>query len=144
MKLCFPVAQDQGLESTLFGHFASAPMFLLVDTVTNEFASVANCDELAPEAGCDPFKALINKNVHGVVVGGLGDNFLQLLNMMGLLVFQARSASIKESIELFRQGALEVVEMQNSADAGRCGDDEGSNDCDHSHDHEDEEDHGLC
>jgi predicted Fe-Mo cluster-binding NifX family protein len=140
MKLCFPVAQDQGLESTLYGHFASAPMFMVVDTDTNEFKSIANCDELAPEAGCDPFKALVGKSVDGVVVGGVGDGFLELLNMMGLRVFQAQSASIKESVELFRQDALELVKMMDSANAGRCGDDEeSSHGCGDSHSHDEDD-----
>lgn len=144
MKLCFPVVQDQGLESTLFGHFASALLFLLVDTDTDECVSIANCDELAPEAGCDPFKALVNKNVDGVVVGGLGDGFLEMLNMMGLRVFEAQSLSVKENIELFRQDALGIVEMQNSAEAGRCDDDEESDGCSHSHNHDGDDTHCDC
>jgi predicted Fe-Mo cluster-binding NifX family protein len=144
MKLCFPVAQDQGLESILYGHFASAPMFMVVDTDTNEFKSIANCDELAPEAGCDPFKALVSKSIDGVVVGGVGDGFLQMLNMMGLRVFQAQSASIKESIELFRQDALELVEMLNSAEAGRCEDDSDGHGCSHSHSHDCDETQCNC
>ena len=32
MKICFPVTADEGLESAVYSHFGSAPLFLLVDT----------------------------------------------------------------------------------------------------------------
>lgn len=32
MKLCFPTTHNQGMESQVFEHFGSAPMFLLVDS----------------------------------------------------------------------------------------------------------------
>lgn len=139
MKLCFPVVKNEGLDSTLYGHFASAPLFILIDTETGETESVSNCNELNPEAGCDPFKALVNKNVGGVIVAGLGDGFLEMLNMMGACVYQAKSASVKESMELFRQDALEVLEIQNSAEAGLCDGVADGGGCDHSHDDEDGE-----
>lgn len=139
MKLCFPVVKNEGLDSTLYGHFASAPLFILIDTDTGESVSVPNCNKLDPEAGCDPFKALVNKKIDGVIVAGLGDGFLEMLNMMGARVYQAQSASVKESVELCCQDALEMLEMQNSAEAGLCDGVEESGGCDHSHDDEDGE-----
>lgn len=138
MKLCFPVLRDQGLESILYGHFASAPMFLVIDTDTGESLDIPNCDETAPEAGCNPFKALINKNLDAVIVGGIGDGFLEMVNMMGYSVFQAQSVSVKDCVEHFCQNALDVVEKQNSADEGKCGEDDTGAGCGHSHSHEDE------
>jgi predicted Fe-Mo cluster-binding NifX family protein len=138
MRLCFPVLENQGFESTIYGHFASAPIFVVIDTDTGESVTIPNSDELAPEAGCNPFKALINKHLDAVVVGGIGDGLLQMVNMMGITVFQAQSASIKESVELFCQNALDVVEMQNSADEGKCGGDDDNDGCNHSHSHDDE------
>jgi hypothetical protein len=31
MKICFPVAEDRGINSIIYGHFNSAPFFLIVD-----------------------------------------------------------------------------------------------------------------
>ncbi len=31
MKICFPVEQHEGLESQVYGHFGSAPSFVVVD-----------------------------------------------------------------------------------------------------------------
>ncbi|RME41495.1 MAG: diguanylate cyclase, partial [Deltaproteobacteria bacterium] len=36
MKVCFPVNNDQGLESEVYGHFGSAPAFVVVDTESHE------------------------------------------------------------------------------------------------------------
>ncbi len=132
MKVCFPVIEDEGMESRIYGHFASAPHFLLVDTETEATSAVPNQDRSAPEAGCNPFKALAGSELDGVVVGGIGDNLLELLNMMGFMVYEAQSESVRENAELFGRQELPEVKKQCSAEAGRCGD--GSGGCDHSHD----------
>jgi predicted Fe-Mo cluster-binding NifX family protein len=135
MKLCFPIATDAGLESSLFGHFGSTPMFLLVDTESGDASTLANCDELAPDAGCNPFKALVNRQLDGAVVDGIGDGFLTMLNMCGMKVYQAQSASVKENVELFKQNALGELEVQNSELEGKCadGNEGGAHRCSHSH-----------
>ena len=35
MKICFPVQNDNGIESTVYNHFGSAPVFVVFDTDTN-------------------------------------------------------------------------------------------------------------
>ena len=32
MKVCFPVQKDEGIESQVYNHFGSAPVFIVVDT----------------------------------------------------------------------------------------------------------------
>ena len=32
MKICFPVEKDEGIESQVYNHFGSAPVFIMVDT----------------------------------------------------------------------------------------------------------------
>lgn len=39
MKICFPVQQDKGMESAVYHHFGSAPLFVVVDTDTNNISS---------------------------------------------------------------------------------------------------------
>ena len=134
MKVCFPVIENEGLSSRIYGHFASAPQFVLVDTETEETSAIPNHDKSAPEAGCNPFKALSGSQLDGVVVGGVGDNLLELLNMIGFRVYEAQSESVRENVELFVKQELPEVKKQGSAEAGRCGGEDGSNGCDHSHD----------
>lgn len=136
MKVCFPVIADQGLQSTMYGHFASAPLFLEVDTDTGQASAIPNCDKFNPDAGCDPFKALAGRQLDGVVVGGLGDNLLDMLNMMGFRVYEAQTDSVEENVELFGRQALPELEKLNSVEAGRCDGVSGEHSCTHSHDDE--------
>lgn len=36
MKICFPVSKVNGMESEVYGHFGSAPSFVVIDTEFNE------------------------------------------------------------------------------------------------------------
>lgn len=133
MKVCFPVLADQGLQSTIYGHFASAPVFLEVDTDSGETAAIANCDKQNPEAGCNPFRALTGRQFDGVIVGGVGDNLLELLNMMGFRVYEAQTACVEENLVLFGKQELPELQKQNSVEAGRCAG-VGDHSCNHDHD----------
>ncbi len=136
MKICFPTVTNQGIDGTVFGHFGSAPHFVIVDTETEEAEFVDNCDSLAPHAGCNPFMALFNRQLDGVIVGGLGDGMLEMLNMGGYRVYQAESESIRENVELFKQNSLCELQMQLSAEAGLCSGADAEHGCNHSgHDH---------
>jgi len=134
MKVCFPVINDAGLQSPMYGHFTSAPFFLEVDTDTGESTVIANCDTSAPGAGCNPFKALANRQLDGIIVVGVGDGGLDMLNMMGYRVFEAQTMSIKKNIDLFLKQELPESRKMNSVEAGRCGDTNGAIGCNHSHD----------
>lgn len=137
MKVGFPVAQDAGLESAIFGHFASAPLFITIDTDTEDMSQFANGDPLAPDAGCNALKAVCSRSLDAMVVDGIGDGYLRILNSCGIEVFQAESASLRENYALLKDQQLAKVEMLNSAEAGRCNDgEETSPGCDHSHDEE--------
>jgi len=134
MRVCFPVIKDEGMASTIYGHFASAPQFMLVDTETEETSAIPNHDASAPEAGCNPFRALAGSQLDGVIVGGVGDNLLELLNMMGLRVYEAQSESVRENVELFGNRELPELKKQGSVEAGRCDGGEDGHQCSHSHD----------
>lgn len=44
MKIVFPTQVDQGLDSAVFGHFGSAPCFVLVDDTTGAIESISNVE----------------------------------------------------------------------------------------------------
>lgn len=139
MKICFPALKNLGVSSTIYGHFASAPLFLEVDTDTDSVSEIPNCDKSDPDAGCNPFKALAGRQFDGVVVGGVGDGSLQMLNFLGFRVFQAQSESLQDNLELFARKALTEVVMQDSAEEGRCAGADDDHQCSHTHD-----DHQSC
>ena len=139
MNLCFPVLTDEGLASTIYGHFSSAPYFLVVDTTTKTTSAIANCDPQNPDAGCNPFLALTRLHLDGIVVGGIGDNAVRLMNASGFKVLEAQTASVAESVAQFEQNALAEVIACDSHLEGRCSDGDGPRTCNHTHDHDHDE-----
>ncbi len=116
MKICFPVQQDNGIESAVYNHFGSAPLFVVFDTDTKSIASINNQDQHHTHGSCNPMKALDNQNVDAIVVGGIGAGALTRLNQMGITVHRAQGATIRENISLFQANTLPVLTVQ-----GCCG-----------------------
>jgi len=106
MKVCFPVLVDQGLESQVFGHFGSAPGFVVVDMITNEITAINNSDQIHEHGACNPVAGLGGHQVDAIVVGGIGGGALHKLNASGLRVFQAREGTIAENVLLFKANEL--------------------------------------
>ncbi|MEW5744643.1 MAG: NifB/NifX family molybdenum-iron cluster-binding protein [Nitrospirota bacterium] len=98
MNVCFPVQKDEGLESTVFNHFGSAPLFVVVDLETGAVSTIVNKDQHHAHGACNPLKALDSRKVDAVVVGGIGGGALNRLNQSGIRVYRADAASVKENV----------------------------------------------
>jgi len=98
MKLCFPVVQDQGLDSEVYGHFGSAPRFLVVDLVSGQVESVDNSDKVHDHGACNPARAVAGLELDGIVVGGIGRGALMSLNRAGYRVFQAQGVTVRDNL----------------------------------------------
>ena len=106
MKICFPVAKVDGMESEVYGHFGSAPAFLVIETDTNTVTTINNKDQHHEHGACNPLKALNNQKVDAIVVGGIGGGALSRLNQLGIKVFQSQASTIKENIAMFNKQGL--------------------------------------
>ena len=107
MKLCFPVEHDQGLDSAVYGHFGSAPRFLIVDAVTGESSQVDNSDKVHVHGACNPAQAVSGLEIDGIVVGGIGRGALLSLNRAGFRVFQAQGASVRDNLAVMQGEGLQ-------------------------------------
>ena len=107
MKVCFPVSENQGLTSQIFNHFGSAPEFVVVDMITNEFQSISNNDTVHEHGACNPVAGLGGNHVDAIVVGGIGGGALHKLNSAGIRVFKAYGGSISENIDMLKLGTLQ-------------------------------------
>lgn len=99
MKVCFPIENDEGLASRLFGHFGSAPMFLLVDTESRAATAVANSESHHSHGTCKPMKALTGERIDGIVVANMGRGARMQLQGAGLRVFRAMHATVAENVD---------------------------------------------
>jgi predicted Fe-Mo cluster-binding NifX family protein len=125
MKVCFPVAQVDGIESEVYGHFGSAPTFLIVEMDTNKITTVNNKEQNHEHGACNPLKKLNNQQVDAMVVGGIGMGALNILNHSGIKVFQAQAPTVRENIALLKEGNLPEFTSQNTCaghgHGGGCG-----------------------
>ena len=106
MKVCFPVESDKGLASPVYGHFGSAPVFMMVNTDEGSCTALANDDAVHEHGKCSPFKALGGQTVDAVIVGGIGAGALGKLATMGAEVYRAEGGTVGENIELLKDGKL--------------------------------------
>ena len=106
MKICFPTTCHEGLESDVYGHFGSAPMFLVVDTATGAVTEQANPDLGHAHGQCQPMRALRGQQVDAIVVGGIGAGALMGLNRAGLKVYRSMGSTIADNLACLAQEEL--------------------------------------
>jgi len=106
MKLCFPVENDNGMDSMVYGHFGSAPLFILYDSETNELDIINNQNMHHAHGMCNPLQALNGKVVDAIVVGGIGAGAINKLNIMHIKVFRASENTVQYNIDLFNKSLL--------------------------------------
>lgn len=114
MKIAFPVAQDLGMESAVFGHFGSAPIFIIVDSDSKETASITNKNLNHTHGNCQPLLALGNNPVDAVIVGGIGGGALMKLNAAGIKTYRGVSGSVAENLSLIASGKLPQFTMNQT------------------------------
>jgi predicted Fe-Mo cluster-binding NifX family protein len=123
MKVGFAVAENEGLESKVYGHFGSAPMFVIVDTDLKRVSALNNANEHHVHGACNPVAALSGSNIDAMVVGGIGPGAITKLNAMGVKVYRAGAVTVGENVALLAQNRLEELSMEDSCreHGGSCG-----------------------
>jgi len=123
MKICFPVESDKGLESDVFGHFGSAPRFVVFDTESKAINTINNQDLGHVHGMCNPLKALDGKRVDTIIVGGIGAGAINKLNEMGIKVYKASKGTVQDNIKLFETNTMSEMTLAQtcSAHADGCG-----------------------
>jgi predicted Fe-Mo cluster-binding NifX family protein len=118
MKACFPVARDRGLESRVYPHFGSAPMFLVVDTETKATRAIANPECEHAHGRCHPLDVLADEAIDLVVVSGIGPGALDRLRAAGIRAYHTARGTAGEALEAIAGGALPPVLPEDSCASG--------------------------
>ena len=125
MKICFPVESNQGMNSEVYGHFGSAPLFVVVDTTAKTMDAISNQDLGHTHGMCSPLKALNGQMVDAIVVGGIGAGAIHKLNGMGIKAYRAVAGTIQDNITLFEKNQLPEITIEHACGghghAGGCG-----------------------
>ncbi len=86
MRIAFPTKENKGLESTVYTHFGSAPVFVVVDSEEGGLEILDNQDLGHEHGNCQPLAAIGGTLVDAVVVGGIGGGALKKLANAGASV----------------------------------------------------------
>ncbi|QEM68758.1 diguanylate cyclase [Geobacter sp. FeAm09] len=106
MNVCFPVLQNLGLASRVYGHFSCAPEYVVVDMITCEVATISNGGQILRYGTCDPVDGLDGHRVDAIAAGEIGGAMQQKLSRVGIRVFQAREGTIGENLVLLEENGL--------------------------------------
>lgn len=106
MKICLPVLNDQGIDSSISGHFGSAPLFMFVDTDTLSTKTMTNQTDGHEHGMCKPLAMIGNEPYDAIVVGGIGAGALGKLHAAGKKVYKTEFTTVKETVEAIKQGKL--------------------------------------
>ncbi len=120
MKVCFPVKSNEGMESIPYGHFGTAPMFVVCDLEKNEVKTLDNGDLGHEHGKCQPMKALSGEVVDAVVVGGIGQGAIVKLNSLGIKVYRAAEGTIAVNIDKLNSGDLLEFSMDHTCNHDGC------------------------
>ena len=116
MSICIPVNEDHGLDSPVCAHFGSAPMFLIVDTESGTCRAIVNGNQHHEHGHCSPLASLKGEELDGMVVGGIGRGALNALSRVGIPVFAAGHALVRDNVSAFVAGKLTPMRLD-----GACG-----------------------
>ena len=123
MKVCFPVETDQGLASKVYGHFGSAPLFIMYNTETSTFEKLVNQDADHEHGKCNPVQALDGEKVDAVIVGGIGKGAINKLQALGIKVYSATNGTVEENLALFgKSQMIEISKKDGCSGHGHNGD----------------------
>jgi predicted Fe-Mo cluster-binding NifX family protein len=120
MKVAIPVAEDFGLESLVYGHFGSAPVFVLVDSETMAIESLGNQDQAHVHGQCSPVQALAGRSPDAVLVGGIGTGAVRGLRAAGIKVYRCDGGTVAEAVRQLKAGELPEMN-EDDACAGHSG-----------------------
>jgi len=126
MKVCFAVEKNDGVNSSVYGHFGSAPLFIMVDTDQKSATPVTNENAIHAHGTCNPLQSIGGQPIDAVVVGGIGAGAVMKLNAAGIKVFRALKESVRENLDLLGQNMLPEVTMHDT-----CGGHLGGGGCGH-------------
>ena len=110
MKVAIPIEENCGVESLVYGHFGSAPVFILVDSDTMSVESLGNRDQAHVHGQCSPMEALAGTSPDAVIVGGIGAGALRGLHAAGIKVYRCGGGTVAQAIGQLKAGELPEID----------------------------------
>ncbi|MFX1389972.1 MAG: NifB/NifX family molybdenum-iron cluster-binding protein [Promethearchaeota archaeon] len=119
--IAIPSMNEGGLNDEINPRYGRCPSFTFVELENNEIKAVKTVPNHATGAmggaGIQATQIIGNNKAEVVIVGFLGPNAANALNSLNIRVFNApnRKITIKEVIDLYKQGKLDQITSANVA-----------------------------
>lgn len=98
MRVCIPVEENNGIQSRTYGHFGSAPWFIVYDTETGKTEEIPNNNEHHEHGQCNPLSSLQHHNLDAMITEGIGRRALEKIHAAGMKVFRTDSHDTVENV----------------------------------------------
>ncbi len=119
MKICIPTEEPMGLDSVAYGHFGSAPYFLIYDTETKEIEVINNNE--AEHEQCNPVAPIRDKGVKALMVAGMGSGALQKFVALGINVYKIETGTkVRTIVENLDLDKMEQLVIDNCCQGHSC------------------------
>ncbi|MEN8254907.1 MAG: NifB/NifX family molybdenum-iron cluster-binding protein [Verrucomicrobiota bacterium] len=115
MKIAFTTGSDS-LAGPLDSRFGRAPRFLVYDDETGRLNVIENRQNLnaAQGAGIQSAMQLAKQKVDCVVTGHCGPKAFQVLDAVGIKIYNCTAGTIAEAHEQLKNGELAAAESANA------------------------------
>ena len=113
----------QGLDSKLSPLFGRCAFFVIVDIENNKIKSNKTIENKAVMqaggAGIMAAQTIGNEKVNAVISNSVGPRAFDVLQQLGIEMYKAQGATVKEAVDLFIQGKLSKISMPGTMGIGR-------------------------
>ena len=121
MKICIPTEEPMGLDSVAYGHFGSAPYFLIYDTETKEIEVIKNNEDEHEHGQCNPVAPIRDKGVKALMVAGMGSGALQKFVALGINVYKIETGTkVRTIVESLDLDKMEQLVIDNCCQGHSC------------------------
>jgi len=110
MRICIPTENNDGLQSIVYGHFGSAPYFIIYDTESKSIEVINNRDTHHEHGQCNPLSSFDRTPVDMLVTGGIGMRALEKLNAGGIRAYRTTTEKTVSEV-ISRQAENRLVEI---------------------------------
>ncbi|MGD2072211.1 MAG: NifB/NifX family molybdenum-iron cluster-binding protein [Candidatus Thorarchaeota archaeon] len=117
-KVCV-TATAPNLEAPVDPRFGRCSYFIIADSDSLEFEAVSNRAAMAAGgAGIRAAQTVSKKNVEAVITGNIGPNAYPALESAGIKIVLFGKGTVKNAIEQYQQGNLEMIKTPGPAHRG--------------------------
>lgn len=115
MKICIPTTENSGTASRVYGHFGSAPFFIIYDTEKELIDVVNNSDSVHEHGQCNPLSSFREKKIDIMVTGGIGFRALERLNAGGVKAYKTvNETTVADVVESFKNNRLKEITVDQT------------------------------